>query len=227
MNFKQNINYFKTSDLTKAIGIGLMLLSVALYFFGWGYISYILMSICLPVGALLFILGSGKRSSDSDIDEYVKRITGGLEIDLIEDKDFAKKLDKSFSPMIFEGFEYDEGLMLTKAKSGSVRSSRYTKAVIYVLHNSLYILNRSFSLIEDEIKNSNCELALTDIDRIELVANEKNLTFEKKVFNVKYVRLNIILGGNVYLSLPAPNDINTDQLVDKINSAIQRAKSNQ
>ena len=100
MNFKQNINYFKSSDLIKIIGICLCLFTVALYFFGWGFISYILMCLSLPTGAVLFIIGSSRRSGDADIDEYIDKMGNGIEIDLIENKDFAKRLSKSFSPML-------------------------------------------------------------------------------------------------------------------------------
>lgn len=224
MNFKHNINYFKSGEITKIIGIILMALAVPLYFFGWGYISYILMSISLPVGALLFILGTGRRSSDGDIDEYIKRTASGLEIDLIEDKDFAKKLDKSFSPMIFEGYEYDDGLMFTKSKVGSVRSSKYTKSVVYVLHGTLYILKRSFSLVADEIENTNYEFNFTEVDRVELTEIEKNLVYEKKNFRVRFTRLNIVCGDNMILSLPAPNDVSAEKIVEKLNLTLKKAR---
>ena len=218
MNFKQNINYFKGNDLIKIIGICLCLFTVALYFFGWGFISYILMCLSLPIGAILFIIGSGRRASDSEIDEYIEKLGKNIEIDLIEDSKFAKRLNKAFSPMIFEGYEYEDGLMLTKSKVNSVRSSKYTKAVIYVLGDSIHIVKRSFSLISDDMENLTFEIPFTDIDSIELFHEAKTVTFEKKIFEVKFVRLNVISNGEVTVSLPAPDDINTERIIEKMNA---------
>jgi len=227
MNFKQNLNYFKSSERTKTIGIALMVLSVALYFFGWGYISYILMCISLPAGLFLFFWGSGRRSTDNEIDECIKKLTTGLETALIEDQDFAKKLNKNFSQIAIQSYEFDDGLMFTKSKAGSVRSSRYTKAVIFVLQDSLYILKRSFSLVADDVKDSNYEMSFSDIDGLELSHIEKNLVFEKKTFKVKCVKLNIVCGGETVLSLFAPDDVNTEQMIERLNSIIQKAKDGQ
>ena len=217
MDFKQNINYFKSNDVIKIVGICLCLFTVALYFFGWGFISYILMCLSLPTGAVLFIIGSGRRSSDSDIDEYVEKLGKGVEIDLIENNDFAKKLNKAFSPMIFEGYEYDDGLMFTKSKVNSVRSSKYTRAVLYVLGDAIHIVKRSFSLVSDEVENLTIEIPFTDIDSISLSHEAKTVTFEKKIFDVRFVRLNVTSNGEVAASLPASDDINTERIIEKMN----------
>lgn len=218
MNFKHNINYFKSSDIIKWIGICLCLFTVALYFFGWGFISYILMCLSLPIGAVLFIIGSSRRSSDADIDEDIERLCRGVEIDLVEDKDFAKKLNKSFSPMTFEGYEYDDGLMFTKSKNSSVRSSKYTKAIVYVLSDSLYIVKRSFSLISDGVENTTFEFPFADIDAIKIYSEKKTVTFEKKAFDVKLVRFTVICDNKIMISLPSPDDINTDRIIEKMNA---------
>ena len=175
------------------------------------------MCLSLPTGAVLFIIGSSRRSSDTDIDEYIEKIGNGIEIDLIENKDFAKRLNKSFSPMVLQGYEYDDGLMYTKSKTNSTRSSKYTKAVLYVLHDSLYVIKRSFSLIKEEIENVAIEIPFADIDSIELSHQNKTVTFEKKHFNVKFVRLNICCNKDKPISLPAPDDINTERIIEKMN----------
>lgn len=227
MNFKQNLNYFKSSERTKTIGIALMVLSVALYFFGWGYLSYILMSLSLPAGLFLFFWGSGRRSTDSEIDECIKKATAGLETHLIEDQAFTKKLNKSLPQIAIESYEFDDGLMFTKSKAGSIRSSRYTKAVIFVLQDSLYIVKRSFSLIADETKDTTYEIPFSNIDIVELSHIEKDLTFEKKTFKVKFVKLNVVCGGEERLSLFAPDDVSTERMIERVNSLIQKATDGQ
>lgn len=220
MNFKHNINYFKSNDMIKWIGIALCCLTAALYFFGRGFIVRILMYLSLPIGIVLFIIGSSRRSNDADIDEDIEKLGKGVEIDLIEDNNFAKKLNRIFSPMTFEGYEYDDGLMYTKSKSNSVRSSKYTKAIVYVLSDSLYIVKRSFSLVSDEVENLTFEIPFADIDCIELSHENKTVKFEKKSFDVKFVRLNVISNEKITVSLPASDDINTERIIEKMNSTV-------
>ena len=117
--------------------------------------------------------------------------------------------------------------MFAKSKAGSVRSSRYTKAIFFVLHDSLYILKRSFSLVADELKDSNHEIPFSEIDCVKLSHMEKNLVFEKKTFRVKCVKLYIVCGGKAVISLFAPDDVSTERLVDRLNRMIQKAKEDQ
>ena len=90
--FLENEHYFTKNETVKWIGIVLVALAVVCYFFGWGFASYLIMSIGLPLGAILCILGSFGRSSESYIDEYIKnRIDKKFEMVPEEDKHFIKR----------------------------------------------------------------------------------------------------------------------------------------
>ena len=92
MNIKHNINYFKKSDSTKFVGIALVILGFVLFYFGWGWISYILMTLSVPVGVVLFIVGSSGRSDESVIETCIEERTEGLEVELEDVEDFADKV---------------------------------------------------------------------------------------------------------------------------------------
>ena len=79
MNIKHNVNYFKKSDSTKFIGIALIILGFLLFYFGWGWI---LMTLSVPVGVVLFIIGSSGRSDESVIETCIQEATEGLEVEL-------------------------------------------------------------------------------------------------------------------------------------------------
>jgi len=149
-DFKSHINYFKRSDSLKYIGIVLAVLGVFLYMFGWSYISYIIATIALPIGGALFIIGSSGRASDGDINEYITKRTEGIEIDLENNPSIKKRLLKQIPVETVEGYEYRDGLMVTKAKDGSIRSSEYTKSVLYSLSDALHIVSRRISIVSDE-----------------------------------------------------------------------------
>ena len=57
-NFKDHINYFKKTDTLKYVGGVMAVLGVLLYMFGWSYVSYIIATVFLPAGGVLFLIGS-------------------------------------------------------------------------------------------------------------------------------------------------------------------------
>ena len=67
MKDKQNVNYFMKSGWMKPTGLGLLIAGIAFLFFGWGFISYILMVVFIPAGIVLFIVGASTRSTDAEM----------------------------------------------------------------------------------------------------------------------------------------------------------------
>lgn len=224
MNIKENINYFKKTDTPKYVGLGLMIVGFAMLWLGWSYISYILMSIFIPAGIVLFLVGSSGRAGDSDIEAAIKKATEGVEVDLTEDKNYNKRILKHLSPETVEGYEYREGLLLTRAKSGSLRSSEYTKAVIYMLSDALYIPARTISLVSDNVNNRYVEIPYDMIDKVEITHEEANLTYGKKTFRAKIVRLSIEYGDGLVFTTPIHDDITSDALVENIKKMISTAR---
>ena len=224
MNIKQNINYFKKSESTKLIGIGLVILGFVLFYFGWGWISYILMSLSIPVGVVLFIIGSSGRSDESVIETCIQNGTEGLELELEKDTKYKKRILKHISPETVEGYEYNEGVMLKKSKSGSLQSSEYTKAIIYILSDAIYVNARTVSVVSEQVKNTTVEIPYGMITKFAVEQEEKSLTFMKKTFEVQPFRLVIEYGDGLSLSLPINNSINSDCFVEKINKLIEEYK---
>lgn len=222
---KHNINYFKKSDSLKGVGLGMAVVGLVLLWLGWSYLSYILTCILLPAGLVLFFVGSTGRSSDEDIDTDIKRLTEGLEIDLGDDKRYAKRVLSHIEPAVCEGYEYREGLMLTKAKNGSVRSSEYTKAIIYLLSDGLYIVSRTFSLVSDDKHDGAVELLYADISCVRIDRESASVAFGKKKFNVKHVRLVIEYGEGQVFSTPIHDDVNSDKLVETLSEHCKAARN--
>ena len=223
MNIKQNINYFKRSGSTRIVGIALVILGFILFYFGWGWISYIIMTASIPAGAVLFIIGSSGRSDESVIDTCIEECTKGLEVELEANIKYKNRIQKHIPPETIEGYEYTEGSMLRYAKNGSLRSSDYTKAIIYTLTDAICISARTISVISDEAKSFFVEIPFSSIKTFEIQQIDKSLTFMKKSFSVRPFRLVIEYDGGICLSLPINNSINSDRLVERINKEIKIA----
>lgn len=220
MNLKHNLNYFKKSDSLKFIGIGLIALGLFMLLFGWSYATYIVMAVSIPGGLVLFIVGSSGRSSDSDIDSDINSQLEGLCADFENDKKRGRKVIKSATPAEISGNSYADNVLITKAKNSSIKSSDFTKSVIYFLDNELYIISRTVSVIENNIRNSEIDIEYDKIENVEITREKKVFTSGKKNFTVNITLLCITYGGGQLFSSPIHDDIEADQLAEKINKQI-------
>ncbi len=222
----ENEHYFTKNETVKWIGIVLVALAVVCYFFGWGFASYLIMSIGLPLGAILFVLGSFGRSSESYIDEYIKnRIDKKFEIVPEEDKHFIKRQLKHIAPMEFSGNVYHDGVMLRKGKNGTIRASEYGKTVIYPLDTALFVCFRKISVISDDYIEDSMEIPYTSITEFKLFKERRTLSFNKKAFAVTVTELHIEYDGGKIFSMPMQDNIKTDAYIEKINEQIAKAKA--
>jgi hypothetical protein len=172
----------------------------------------------------LYILGAAGRSSDEDIKSCIARGCEGMEVDLSEDRTYNKRIMPKTEPEVLKDFEYREGLMLTRSKSNSLRSSEYTKTILHFLTDGLYVVTRTFSLIEDNTRNAAFELLFTDMDKVEIVRETPTLHFGKKTFNAHYARLLIHYKGGEVFNTPIHDDITADQLAERITKMMETAK---
>ncbi len=221
---KSNTNYFLKNETMKFVGIGLMILSAVLFYFGWGWIAYILTCTGLPVGFILFLFSTFGRSSEGDIDEYIKKNTQNVELKTEDDKHFEKRLSKRVDHITAEGYEYSGDVMLKKAKNGTIRSSLYTKSVIYPLDNALFISSRTISLISDEKHDEVLEIPYANITSLRFEDEYKQLSFRKNSFRTKVSTLIIEDSDGKSLCLPMHSSVETDTFVERINELITENK---
>jgi hypothetical protein len=224
MNVKHNTNYFKKSDAIQYVGIGLAIVGFAMLWFGWGWIAYILCTVGMPTGLALFFWGTAARSSESDIDECIQRETVGMEARFEGDRFYEKRILKHIPPVTAEGYEYREGLLLKKAKNGSLRSSVYTKAIIYVMSDRLYIAERCVYLVEDKTDKRVNELVYDDIERVELYREDKNIAFGKNSYRAKVCRISVKKADGSEWSAPINDDVESEKLVQTVNEIIDEYK---
>ena len=114
--------------------------------------------------------------------------------------------------------------MLKHSKNGSLRSSEYTKAIIYTLTDALYIHSKTVSVVSGEVKEATVEIPLLSITRFEIDSEEKTLAFMKKSFHVRDFRLFIEYSNGLSLSLPIVNSISSDKLVERVTRRIDEIK---
>ena len=206
MNVKQNKNYFKKTDTLKYVGIFLMAIC-AIIFFVWSWQAYYIWVIGIPVGLVLTFVGSAGRSSDGDIDECIERACADIEVDLESDRHYAKRMLEHVPPFTVGEYEYDDGLMFKKAKNGKIRSSKYTRAMIYVLSDRLYISRRRIDLIADVTERDVFEIKYDTLSGIDVKREEKTVRFAKRSFFVKTCVLSMLAKNGEILRVPMADDV--------------------
>ena len=222
---KNNINYFKKKDQVKLVGGGLLIVGLFMLWLRFGMLSWILAPVFVPVGLGLFLYGSITSSSENDIDAMIEKNSTGLEVDFSEDRHYNKRVINEIAPKIAEGYEYvGDDLMFRRDKKGTWRSSKYTKYIIYVLTDELYINRRTISLISDEVDQKMLEVPYNTIDIIELKDVTNSIVVGKNTFNVKKSRFVITVGGKEVFSAPMNNDIKSEEYVEMLNKMVAKSK---
>jgi len=220
MKLKQNRNYFTKGDTLKIVGIAMVVLGVLLYFFGMGYWSYVLMLTAIPLGIVLFFVGASGKASEADLDAHIALQMESFSVTPEEEKAYAKRVQKHLPPETLEGYEYDgEGLMLQKAKDGRIRSSAYTRTVVYRLTDALYCASRTVSLISEEVRDQTVEIPYETVTDIQLQRERVTARFGKRQFLVKKVCLVITYGEECFRA-PLQDDTHAEQLVETLNQTV-------
>lgn len=217
---KRHLKYFSGSDDLRLFGTILMATSGFLFvwtwYMMWSYALYLLTFILLPIGVTLFVLGSVGKSTDEDIDGVISLLSSAADIDNEKDAAIIRRQLKKPSPEIISGYDYSDGLMFRKTKSGVVRSEVFKKATILPLTDSLYVSFATVNIPCESVKKEIFELPYNEIEEIRVVSERKTIRFAKKSFSVNDSRFEIVSNGNILLSLPAKESATLDTFIQDL-----------
>ena len=222
MNKKQNENYFKKNDIILYIGAVMLLIGGILLTVGkrrWVAPCCILM----VIGAVVFIIGTTVRSSEKEMMALLAKKLDGMDMSFDTLGVPERRVLRDVKPVIIEGYEYDETVMLRRTKNETV-SSRYTKAIIFFLTDGFVVRTRSVSLISDEDRNRKIEIPYTSVSEISYIKEEKKLNFNNKDYNVISGRLVMKYGNGYKLSVPMHVDIKSKDLEARLNKLVNEYK---
>ena len=217
---KTNANYFTKTDNLKIAGIIILIASGVEFLFGMSYIGYIISSVGLVAGVVLFIVGSSGRVSEAEISEYIAKSTDGACAIDAEEKALAKRVRKTPTSLIVEGFVFSSDVMIRKTKKGSLNSSIYSKAVIYPLDTALLIRRRTLLIADEKWEDDSLEIPYADIACLEFAEEIEDITFGKKLFRAKKDYLVIKTKDGNLISIPAQDNVETDEFIKEISAII-------
>ena len=216
MNYKHHLKYFQSGDTVWIIGATLAIVGAFSFFFVWSYIAYMLSYLMIPIGLFLFFWSTSRRSNDKDIEEAVEEVCAEVKIHWEDDKKLSARRRKNIAPIVLRGYEYEEGLLLKKMKSGSLCSSRYTAAEIAILEDAVYLTSKTFSLISEECEDRTLEIPFSEIQSVDLWEEEKRLPYQKTTVRITERHWVLCYGENQRLSFPVNNDLSVEHFTEQL-----------
>lgn len=221
---KRNTNYFTKSDTPLYVGIGMLIVGVVLFFFGYGYLSYILASIIAPVGLILMLIGASQHVTDADIDACIAKLTEGMAVDTVENPKFAKRMLAQIPVLQIQNYLYEGCLYYKEAKNGAVRSEQFTSTMLYALDTELYIVSRHISLLAQEPQTQIIQVPYDEIEEFEILHTKHSVMLGKKTRTVNGTYF-CILKANERLEFPMQDNADVNEFILRVKRVMANSKS--
>ena len=212
---KLSINYFKKTDTLKFVGGGILIAGLICLWIGIGWVGFILAILGTPTGLVLFLIGASGRATDADMESAITNKMAGLYLDLDGEKKYQLRLLKHHKTITFQGYRYGNDVMIKKLKDASLRTSLFCRSQLRILSDSVYIVSREISLINDDTQNNSYEIFYDSIKAIEIERSQERVIFNNNTFYTKPCYLHIVWEENE-IRLPITDAITSDELVDSI-----------
>ena len=218
--------YYHQKVILRPVGAGLLLAGLAILYFGWSYISYILSTIAIPVGLIMFIVGSSKHISDNDMQEQMDHAMLDYDTSVTGMSGFERVILKQPAPFEISAYSFgDDARYFKKGKNGTPVSDRYTRAHVFYTKDGLIIVGRTLSVATynestgEGITDFSEQLLFSGLTSASLECYETSVTLTNtgKTVPVKWCELVICGGEGELLRIPAKNDMDASSLVDDIN----------
>ncbi len=222
--FIKHRNYFKRGELLLFVSVGAIVVSVVLFLFGYSWISYYQFFFVLPAGIALLVFHSVTTAGEGDLDRYLTDRTQDLCAEWFEKNGRQKELLGTPAPVYTDGYEYREGALLRRDRKSHLRSTWYTKAILYPTEEALGIVSRTVSLVSEEIESLDMQIPYTEIRNIALVREKKRIAVGKKSVPTTAERLVIEYGELETLAVPMRDSVDTDTWIEKVRGLIEKAK---
>lgn len=217
---KMLVNYFVKWDGMGVLGIGIAAVGFLMLWLGFSYMSYILASTLMPIGLIVFLIGSIGRASESDLQaerQNAMESIGFKEIEENEGFRFRGRVPKNPEEKQFECYSMRDGLYFKRLKSGELCSSEAIAAKMLILNDSFLIKKKTFSLIDATQNTETYEIFFSSLESISAERESGTVkSINNKSFFAKTCELRIVYDGGKVCSIPAKDDLYTDEFVEKL-----------
>ena len=213
---KRHERYFRKTENLKNIGITMLAIGGVIFFVGRGVVLYFNLVGVLPLGFVIFLMGTVGRSTDMEINSVIKIKTDGMEIDLQNNERVAKSLIRAIEPLTVLGYEYRDGLPIKKAKNNELRTPEYCQAILYPLADCLYVVRVRIDLLTEREQKDVLEIPYERITNLFLNTETVDVSMGKKIYAIKASHLTIETEDGEGLRFPMRESALIDNFVNDV-----------
>ena len=223
--FSKYKKYFTSDNRLKYVGGVIFTLGLLLFWCGRGYFAHIAMCIFLVAGLVVLLISSLGRAGESDIDAYIKLRTEGMEYRPKNEKTFLRRQSNILKSVDDGIYELGDGVLVKRGNDGLIRSTRYTRHIIYPLDTGMVIVYRRVSLLSDEMTEGCFEIEYADVNSLTIETEKVRVSLNGGESSIPRAWLNVKWGADGVLRLPIKDSLSNDDFVARINRFINEAKA--
>jgi hypothetical protein len=141
--------YYHQKDIVRPIGMVLLPLGLVMLFLRMGFMSYILATVFIPVGLVLFLVGGAKLVSDNDILEQIDH--GMLDYDksVTDMNGYERIVLKQPAPVEMASYRFDDSAKyFRRGKNSTPISNIYTRTRLFFTKDSILVASRTLNISE-------------------------------------------------------------------------------
>ncbi len=227
---KKQINdgtrYYYQKDIIRPIGMVLLPLGLVMLFLRMGFISYIMATVFIPVGLVLFLAGGAKLVSDNDIIEQIDHAMLDYDKSVTDMNGYERIVLKQPAPVELTSYQFgDAAKYFKRGKNSTPISDVYTRTHLFFTKDSIMVVGRTLTISElneaegKGITDVSEQLAFAGIKSASLELHETKVTLTNtgKPLTVKWCELVIMGHSEELMRIPTKNDMDASGLVDDIN----------
>ena len=228
MDYRKNLNYFKSSDKWYYIGLPIAIIGCAFFvgaIFYWFLIPYqmIVGLILTAIGAGIAFLPYSRCSKESEIDEAVCMASENYSNEVSSKFSFEQERLKNMEPLTVGGYIYADDILMRRGRVDRVcRTARYSMAKIICMKYGIVVSEKSFSLIDESEHEHTESYAFAELDSVS-VEDEQFLCEDQSKVKASYFVIR--KDGKDILRLPVKHDVAVDKLCATINEMIRKMKN--
>lgn len=227
---KKQINdstrYYYQKDIIRPIGMILLPVGLVMLFLRMGFMSYILATVFIPVGLVLFLAGGAKLVSDNDVLEQIDHAMREYDKPITDMTGYERIVLKQPAPVEMASYIFDDrAKYFRRGKNSTPVSDVYSRTHIFFTKDAMMIIGRTLTLSElneaegKGIADISETIAFSGIKSASLEEHSVTVTQTNtgKPMTVKWCEL--VLTGNAeeLIRIPTKNDMDASGLVDDIN----------
>ena len=224
-NYKNFTTYFKRSDSIASTGLGLLATGGILLLLGWWFfwLLFYIAVVMIPIGLVIYIYGTSGSADENSLNKIIKENYDAITFsDIKEMPEYRRRMLKKATEEALGGYVFGDNVLMKRAKSSAIVSTEYVCAKMLILEDALLIRSRSFSFIADERHESELEMPLSSIEKIEIERESQTYQVGKKELVVKTCFIVISHEGS-QTRLPRKDDIYADELILTLNRLLKKA----